>query len=272
MILWWGCGTLIGTGVALGVIPGLGHHAMSRLKAARSWAEYRAGRMTLRTSNTDLALCEISLNELVAQKLLYAVAGGMIGAVGGFTLVSFTGSSGALTVILLGTVGAIGGFVLPDVSLRSEAARRRRDFVHSFSGFLDLVNVLLAGGAGLETALVAASDAGDGPAFVSLRNALARAQTMHRSPWVELHDLGIRLGIEQLVEVAGSLQLAGEHGARVRTSLAARAESLRFRQMSEIEASANASTERMGLPMVMLFIGFLVLIGYPAITHVIGGL
>jgi Flp pilus assembly protein TadB len=144
--------------------------------------------------------------------------------------------------------------------------------VHSFSGFLDLVNVLLAGGAGLETALVAAADAGDGPAFESLRAALVKAQTAHRSPWAELHDLGNRLGIDQIIEVAGSLQLAGEHGARVRTSLAARADSLRFRQMTEIEASANAATERMGLPMVMLFVGFLVLIGYPAVTHVIGGL
>jgi hypothetical protein len=42
--------------------------------------------------------------------------------------------------------------------------------------------------------------------------------------------------------------------------------------MSEIEATANSSTERMGLPMVMLFLGFLVLIGYPAVTYVIGGL
>jgi hypothetical protein len=42
--------------------------------------------------------------------------------------------------------------------------------------------------------------------------------------------------------------------------------------MSEVEASANAATERMGLPMVLLFIAFIVLIGYPAVTLVIGGL
>lgn len=272
MIVWWCCGTLIGVGAAVSGIPGFGSRVIGRLRSARSWVERRTGRLTLRTSDRDLALCGVSLNELVAQKLLYAIGGGMFGALCGAALVSFTGSSSLVTAVSLGVASAVGGFVLPDMTLRSDALRRRRDFVHSFSGFLDLVNVLLAGGAGLETALVAASEAGDGPAFESLRLALTRAQTLHRSPWAELHDLGLRLGIDQLVEVAGSLQLAGEHGARVRTSLAARAESLRFRQMSEIEASANASTERMGLPMVMLFIGFLTLIGYPAITHVIGGL
>jgi hypothetical protein len=42
--------------------------------------------------------------------------------------------------------------------------------------------------------------------------------------------------------------------------------------MSEIEAAANSSTERMGMPMVLLFLAFIVLIGYPAVTLIVGGL
>jgi hypothetical protein len=42
--------------------------------------------------------------------------------------------------------------------------------------------------------------------------------------------------------------------------------------MSDVESSANSATERMGLPMVLLFISFIVLIGYPAVSQVIGGL
>jgi hypothetical protein len=89
---------------------------------------------------------------------------------------------------------------------------------------------------------------------------------------MELARLGELYSLVQIQEIAGSIQLAGEHGARIRSSLAARAESLRYQQMSEVESSANAATERMGMPMVLLFVSFIVLIGYPAVTLVIGGL
>jgi len=271
VIAWWCCGTLCGAGVALGVVPSFGSRVFTMFRRVRSSVEGRVGRLTLHTSEADLAICERHVNELVTHKLLYSILGGITGAVASATF-SVSASSAPSAAIPIGLICAAVGFVIPDASLRAEAKRRRRDFVHSFSGFLDLVNVLLAGGAGLETALIAAAEAGDGPAFVRLRTALLRSRTVHRSPWDELHDMGVRLGLDQVVEVAGSLQLAGEHGARVRSSLSARADALRFRQMTEIEAAAHSSTERMGLPMVMLFIGFLVLIGYPAITHVIGGL
>lgn len=272
MIAWWCCGAVCGVGVAYGVLPGFGKRVHGVLRGVRSTVEQRVERLASGTTTSDLAVCNRAHAELVAQKLLYALIGGVASAVVAVVLSSLFGSIAGVTTVALGGVGAVSGFVLPDVALRSSASHMRRDFVHSFSGFLDLVNVLLAGGAGLETALVAAADAGDGPAFDHLRTALARARMSQRSPWEEFYALGERLGITQLVEVAGSLQLAGEHGARVRTSLSARADALRFRQMSEIEASANSSTERMGLPMVMLFLGFLVLIGYPAVTNVIGGL
>jgi hypothetical protein len=40
--------------------------------------------------------------------------------------------------------------------------------------------------------------------------------------------------------------------------------------MGEIEAQAQAATERMGIPMVLLFIAFIALIGYPAVHLVLG--
>ena len=124
----------------------------------------------------------------------------------------------------------------------------------------------------METALVAASEAGDGIAYAKIREALTRARTTHRSPWQELQRLGDLLGLEVVSEVGASIQLAGEHGARVRSSLAKRAETVRHKQSTEVEAAANAATERMGLPMVLLFLGFLVLIGYPAAEQMLHGL
>jgi tight adherence protein C len=71
--------------------------------------------------------------------------------------------------------GAAGGWVWPDLQLREQVTRRRKDFTYALSAYLDLVNVILAGGGGIETALVAAADAGDGWAFGKLRHALHRA-------------------------------------------------------------------------------------------------
>ncbi|NDA01413.1 MAG: type II secretion protein F, partial [Acidimicrobiia bacterium] len=38
---------------------------------------------------------------------------------------------------------------------------------------------------------------------------------------------------------------------------------------AEIEAIAQSATERMGLPVMLLFVGFMVLLGYPALQEVV---
>jgi len=220
----------------------------------------------------DLSICEKSSEIHVKSKLIGMVLGFAGGGVTGFMLKFAGGSINSVTPFVFSIAGAFAGFFFPDFQVRQRAQSKRRSFLHSFSSFLDLTNILLAGGAGTETALIAAADSGDGWAFDQIRRVLTISRSSRSSPWIELAKLGDVFNIPQVNEIAGSIQLAGEHGARIRTSLAARAESLRYRQMSEVETSANAATERMGLPMVLLFISFIVLIGYPAVTQVIGGL
>lgn len=183
------------------------------------------------------------------------------------------GLSASSTVWVVAVLGAAAvGLVLPGALLRREAHRRRLAFGHALSAFLDLVSVLLAGGAGLETSLTAAADAGDGWAFSLLRNELVRARARRRSPWDGFAELGRRLGVGELVDLAATIQLAGTHGARVRQSLTARAAAVRDQHLAQVEADAQAATERMGLPMVLVFIGFVALLGYPALTSILGGL
>ena len=234
----------------------------------RSWLNSRTGNR----HRADLEIMHRIAANMVIRKLVGSLCCVVI-VVGTLTLfakieivIPFAGS------IIATAVGAAVGFALPDQLLRKSATKRRRNFLHAFSSYLDLTNVLLAGGAGTETALVAAADAGDGWAFDEIRRALIRARSGRRSPWSELASLGQRFNLPEVIEVAGSVQLAGEHGARIRLSLTAKADSLRYRQMGEIEAQAQASTERMGIPMVVLFISFIALIGYPAVTTVVGGL
>lgn len=265
-------GAIIAVGVALCVVPSI---ALQIKSIFTTVFRTSLNTLRLRTSSrlsSDLVICGIDASSLVGSKLTGAVVGF---AISGFCLV-FVQSTGIaissaitfLTPILATTFG----FLFPEHKIRQQSKARRRSFLHSFSSFLDLTNILLAGGAGTETALIAAAESGDGWSFEQIRRALTVAKSARTSPWIELSRLGEMYSLPQIKEIAGSIQLAGEHGARIRTSLAARAESLRYRQMSDVESSANAATERMGLPMVLLFISFIVLIGYPAVTLVIGGL
>jgi hypothetical protein len=40
--------------------------------------------------------------------------------------------------------------------------------------------------------------------------------------------------------------------------------------MAQIEHDAAQQTERMGVPMVLLFMGFIILLGYPAYANTLG--
>lgn len=156
--------------------------------------------------------------------------------------------------------------------IASSAEIRRGDMDLAVAVFLDIVNVLLAGGAGVETSMLAAASAGDGWAFDEIRLALAKAQSSRRSYWDALSQLGARLRVDSLEDVSHSVQLAGEHGARVRQSLVAKAQALRTRNLARIEHEAEQRTEHMGLPIVLLFMGFILLVGYPAFAGTLAGL
>ena len=220
----------------------------------------------------DLAVMDRAAQAFVIEKLTTAVSlTGIVVALAVVLGLAGTSLPSGLTLVLV-VIALAGGFVIPDLALRSQAGSRRDGFRHALSSYLDLVNVLLAGGAGIETSLEAAAQAGDGWAFVQLRNALVRARTMRQSPWVCFTELGDRIGVRELTEIAASVQLAGEQGARVKMSLAAKAAALRAHQMARIEADAQAATEQMGVPMVLMFIGFIVLLGYPAMQQIVTAL
>lgn len=164
------------------------------------------------------------------------------------------------------------GFLMPTLTLRSTAAERRRDFRHALSAFLDIVSISLAGGRGVETALHDAAAAGRGWAFEEIRRSLLEAQLLGETPWSGIARLGTELDIPELGELAASASLAGAEGARVRASLAAKAKALRLQGLTEVEAAAQAASERMSLPIVALMLGFIVFIAYPAVDKVLTGI
>jgi tight adherence protein C len=167
---------------------------------------------------------------------------------------------------------AAAGFVLPAVITSREAAARRTATRHALAAFMDLIVLAVAAGAGVEAALTYAAATGHGWAFTHIRAALQAARLARRPPWDTLAQAGHDLGLPELTELAATITLAGTEGAKVRASLAAKAAALRNRQLTDAETTAQAATERMSLPLVLLFAGFLLLIGYPAVIHVLTGL
>lgn len=220
----------------------------------------------------DLAICDRTAERHAAEQAAGALAGlalppAMTGiaVLGGTTWPWPAPALGALALAAL-------GLFVPDMLLRTEARKRRRDFIHALSAFLDITVITLAAGGGLEQALTEAAHSGTGWPHRQLRHCLDVAATTRRALWEPLDTLGTSLDIPAVRELAAALRLAGEEGARIRQSLISRAAALRLRQRTDTEARAQAASERMSLPVAVLMVAFVVFIAYPAVTAVLGDL
>ena len=159
-------------------------------------------------------------------------------------------------------------FLVPDHEVKSKAAVRRLEVRHALSAFLDLTVVTLSGGAGVESALTQAADTGEGWAMIQIRRAITAAETLRVPAAETLGQLGEELDVPALGELSASLALAGSEGARVRASLAAKAASLRAHALSDADAASQSATERLSLPTMVMVLGFLCFLGYPAMAHI----
>lgn len=229
--------------------------------------------VNLARTRRDLALIGVPLERHMAEKVALAFFGLLLGP-GAAAVLAVVGVRLPLVVPLWAAVGlAVGGFILPDLGRRGDATALRGEYRRTISLILDLTVISLAGGAGVEGALTdAAASAGQGGPAARLQQALEEARLRREPPWAALGRLGEELAVPELVELAASLGLAGTEGARVRPSLAAKAASLRAHELTATEAAAQSATERMSLPVVLLFAAFLLFIGFPAIARVLDGL
>lgn len=175
-----------------------------------------------------------------------------------------------LWVSIVAATGACAGFFGPDIRLRAAARARRVGFRHALSAYLDLVTVLMAGGGGILTALQGAADAGDGWAFAEIRTALDRARLSSRTPWSQLGELGERFDIAELRDLVSAADLAGSEGARLSESVGTKADVLRSRLQSEVEATSESLTEQMLIPVALLLLCLFMFIGFSVYVQ-IGG-
>jgi len=218
-----------------------------------------------KTTN-DLRIAGRSPEEQAARTAVYGVFGLFLGP--WYSLVVELAGAGSLPVIA-GTLSLAGcgfGVVAPWASIRSMAARRRRDFLLALAAWCDMVAMGLAAGRGIEQAVTTAAGGGEGWAFGQLRGALSAGHVRGLTPWASLEALGEELGIGDLRELASTITMAGEDGAAIRTAVATKAHTIRERVTSETERAAERATAEMGMPTFAVAFGFLVFLGYPALV------
>src|ERR1035437_3334057 len=172
----------------------------------------------------------------------------------------------ALGVLVLGGAGA----ATPFVDLHQAAVRRRRHFCHSLSTYSSLVSMAMAGAMGWSSALeVAAQVSSTDWAMDEIAQSLVWAQAYRKQPYEGLERLATRFALPNLTDLARSMSQAGD-GARIRDSLEAKAHSLRLKETAALEDFAQAVTQKMLLPGVLLMAGYGVLVFYPALAAFTG--
>ena len=163
------------------------------------------------------------------------------------------------------------GWPYPAVEVRSRAVHARRSWAQTLTVFVDIAGISLAGGAGVEEALMTAAGAGVGPQFQELSETLHTAQTRRQPLWTAMEELGVQDDIPLLRELAASVELAAESGTRIRETLIAKAGAMRIRQLTDVEAEAQRASETMGVAPALMAVAAIVLIGYPALARFFEG-
>jgi len=228
--------------------------------AARGWSFERV--------RSDLAIMNRPFAIHLGTKVLLAL-GALVWMPSMLALLALLGSSlGTASSTALTLAAVVLAFFLPDMTLRKEADARRRDFRHVVGSFLDLVAMNLAGGRGLPEALMAASTVGDHWAMARIRQALSNARVVGITPWEGVAGLGRDLGIDELRDLASALALAGDEGAKIRLSLMARAESMRRKELADVEGQAGEKSQSMLVAQLLICAAFLLFLAYPAASQI----
>lgn len=216
---------------------------------------------------SHLAVLDQPLKHYAMEK---AKAGVFAAILVGFMAMLFGIAGGGAGLFILAVVGAVIGYQLPDLELKKKADARRVEFTRALTAFVTLLGSSISGGGGITTAMSDAAGMGEGWVFVKIRNALDEAALSGTSPWSALDKLGRELRVPALTELAGSLTLAGNSGARITETLHARAESSREKELAEIRSDAEAKSSSLGMPVGLMLVGWAIFMAYPAVLSLMG--
>jgi Type II secretion system (T2SS), protein F len=163
---------------------------------------------------------------------------------------------------------AAAGWQAATVAVRARAVATRADFRAGLSAYLDLVALQRAAAGSPVQALETVAEIGDSPVFTRIRGRLAHAARTGASPYTALAGLAEELDVAEIKDLADITASAAD-GAAVYTTLLARSRSLRAAVRADQQAAANAASERLVFPVVLLGVGVLLLLFYPALMRLL---
>jgi len=219
----------------------------------------------------DLALTGKTFESVMGRKVVGFAAGFLLALIGVVAATVVGGVSlPAGSPVILGFAVGFGFFMLPDLDARALAARRRRDFEFAFGAYQSWVALEMAGSAAPEEALPTAARIGAGWPLALIRDTLYRARLAKKSEWDALAELGIRIGVDDLRDLGQLIKLVAKDGAKVRETLSARSTAMRRRQLAVEQGVAGERDQSMRLAQIVLGMGFIVFLGYPAVAAIAG--
>jgi tight adherence protein C len=236
-----------------------------------AWASAALAKRGIRYSGLrpDLALTGQSFEALMGRKVAASVSGFLIVLVA-LSALQYVAGVGLPTgaPLAVGLLAAAALFIAPDVDVRKEAKKRRAEFTEQLSIFLDLVSLRMAGHAAAAAALPEAAQRGGGWPMMLIRDTLFRARLSGQDEWDALGQLGERIAVPDLRELGALLKLVADDGAQVRTTLTARAASMRRARLADEEGNAEERNQSMRLAHMLIAVGFMVFVGYPAFVSI----
>jgi tight adherence protein C len=174
--------------------------------------------------------------------------------------------------ILFGLLSIMGGAALPDMWLKSQIERRKRNIQHALPDAMDLAVVSVEAGLGLDQALMRVGDEirvahPDLADELRLRNLEVN---MGRSRSDAFRNLAERTGVEDLKALVAILIQTDRFGTSIGQALRTFSDSLRIKRRQRAEEQAAKLAIKMVVPMVVfIFPGVFVVVLGPAFLAII---
>jgi hypothetical protein len=230
--------------------PGTGLDSSAPATLLDRWGSWliRSGRLT--PSHKQLALLQlrnISLARFYGERLAAALICAVMVTMLWWAAVQVGGPVGLAVPLGAVLAAAALGWFLPALRIASSAHQVTEDASEALLVYIDLVVLGRMANKHARTALADAAMVCDNPVFISIRQALARAELQREQPWTELRRLADRLDLPQINDIADIAALQDE-GVSLAAAFRARVAELRNAYVVRRQREADRITQRMELP------------------------
>jgi tight adherence protein C len=168
-------------------------------------------------------------------------------------------------------IGLIGlGFALPHVYLKRLIDQRQLAIRKALPDLLDLLTVSVEAGLGFDQAMGKVVEKTNGPLSEEFRITLQEVQ-MGKSRREALRDLGLRTGVESVMNFTNALIQADKLGVSLGNVLRVQSEDIRRKRRQEAEEKAMKAPIKLLFPLIFfIFPSLFIIILGPAAINIIG--